>query len=354
MVPPEEIEAEQPATLPADFSEWDSGEYAAVQASRVNGSDAALRATAVSSVRATPRIPEAPATIQQAHVSMSTSALITANAEAEELFKPVRSKDGNPEGLEDRDLGKGGRKVRMALFAVGLLLLILIALGYFKLRSRADMARQPTVSKPAPPNLPQTGAMNLPAAPQLPKPAAGNAPTLTPAAAKPQQVALGAQSEVMSEQLTAPSRIPSDLGGGAEKGTPPSAGFGSVGVENLGGSSGSMAGSVFGKPAVLSEKKVVLGKVRLSAGVAGGLLLQKTPPVYPSIARTAHVAGTVVIQATISKAGLIESPHIVSGPIMLRQAALDAVRNWRYRPYLLNGEPAEVETTVNIVFTLDD
>lgn len=351
MVPPEEIEAEQPATLPADFSEWDSGEHAAVQTSSVSGFDVALSAGAVPRTHDTAHIPEAPVTNQRANVSKST--LVAANKEAEH-FKPVQSEDRNLEGRKDRNLGSGRRKVRMALLAIGLLLLILIALGYFKLRSRADTARQPVAMNPAPANPAPAKTLNVPAAPELPKPAAGNASTLTPAAAKPQQVELGAQSEVMSQQLTAPSRIPSDFKGAAEKGTPPSAGFGAAGVENLGGSGGGVAGSVFGRPAAPGGRVVVLGKVRLSAGVAGGLLQKKTPPVYPSIARAAHVAGTVVIQATISKAGVVESPHVVSGPVMLRQAALDAVRNWRYRPYLLNGEPVEVETTVNIVFTLGD
>jgi protein TonB len=58
------------------------------------------------------------------------------------------------------------------------------------------------------------------------------------------------------------------------------------------------------------------------------------------------------LQATISKAGGIENLRVVSGPPMLQQAALDAVRSWRYKPYLLNGDPVEVETTVNVVFNL--
>jgi protein TonB len=60
----------------------------------------------------------------------------------------------------------------------------------------------------------------------------------------------------------------------------------------------------------------------------------------------------VVLQATISKTGSIENLHIVSGPAMLQQAAMQAVRSWRYRPYLLNNEPVEVETTVNVIFSL--
>ena len=61
----------------------------------------------------------------------------------------------------------------------------------------------------------------------------------------------------------------------------------------------------------------------------------------------------MVLQATISKIGTIENLRAAGGPAMLQQAALDAVKTWRYRPYLLNGQPVEVETTVNVVFTLD-
>jgi protein TonB len=93
-------------------------------------------------------------------------------------------------------------------------------------------------------------------------------------------------------------------------------------------------------------------KVNISGGVAQGLLLQKTQPSYPPIAKAARVSGTVVLQATISKTGTITNLRVLSGPEMLRQAALDAVRSWRYRPYLLNNEPVEVDTTVNVIFTL--
>jgi protein TonB len=82
------------------------------------------------------------------------------------------------------------------------------------------------------------------------------------------------------------------------------------------------------------------------------MLLQKTPPIYPPIAKAARVSGTVVLQAKISKSGQIEDLHVVTGPAMLQQAAIDAVKTWRYRPYLLNNDPVEVETTVNVIFTL--
>jgi periplasmic protein TonB len=94
------------------------------------------------------------------------------------------------------------------------------------------------------------------------------------------------------------------------------------------------------------------GPVHVSSGVMAGTLIFKSTPVYPQIAKAAGVAGTVVLLATISKNGSIENLRVASGPAMLQQAAIDAVKTWRYRPYLLNGQPVEVETTVNVVFTL--
>jgi periplasmic protein TonB len=78
------------------------------------------------------------------------------------------------------------------------------------------------------------------------------------------------------------------------------------------------------------------------------MLVKKTTPVYPAIAKAARISGTVVLQATISKKGTIVDLRVVSGPPILQQAAIDAVKKWQYRPYLVNGEPAEVETTVAI------
>jgi len=91
----------------------------------------------------------------------------------------------------------------------------------------------------------------------------------------------------------------------------------------------------------------------VSSGVMQGMLIDKIIPVYPAIARAIHASGTVVLQATISRTGTIENLRVMSGPQMLRQAALDAVKQWLYRPYMLNGQPVEVETTVEVDFTLD-
>jgi protein TonB len=119
-----------------------------------------------------------------------------------------------------------------------------------------------------------------------------------------------------------------------------------------GGDNSGVIGSLFGNGSTPKVLATPPKKVNISAGVAVGLLIEKTQPIYPPIAKAARVSGTVVLQVTISKTGEVETLRIVSGPAMLQQAALDAVKNWRYRPYLLNNEPVEVETTVNVIFTL--
>jgi protein TonB len=93
-------------------------------------------------------------------------------------------------------------------------------------------------------------------------------------------------------------------------------------------------------------------RVIISGGVTEGLLVFRTTPVYPAIAKAAGVSGTIVLAATISKSGSIENLRVLSGPAMLRNSATDAVKNWRYRPYLLNNQPVEVETTINVVFSM--
>ena len=96
----------------------------------------------------------------------------------------------------------------------------------------------------------------------------------------------------------------------------------------------------------------VKAPLHISSSVEAGLLLQKTLPVYPPIAKAMGAQGTVVLAATISRAGTIQNLHVVEGPSVLRDAALDAVKTWRYRPYLLDGQPVEVETTINVIFNM--
>jgi len=97
---------------------------------------------------------------------------------------------------------------------------------------------------------------------------------------------------------------------------------------------------------------VVPQRVRISQGVTKGLLVHRVEPIYPTLARAARVQGEVVLSAIIDGNGQITNLQLVSGHPMLVPAAFAAVREWRYKPYLLNGQPVEVETTITVIFSL--
>jgi len=92
--------------------------------------------------------------------------------------------------------------------------------------------------------------------------------------------------------------------------------------------------------------------VRISQGVTKGLLIHRVEPTYPMLAKQARVQGEVVLTAIINVNGEIQNLQLVSGHPMLVPEAISAVKQWRYKPYLLNGQPVEVETTITVIFSL--
>jgi TonB family protein len=94
--------------------------------------------------------------------------------------------------------------------------------------------------------------------------------------------------------------------------------------------------------------------IRVSPGVMAGQAITQPQPVYPAEAKAAHIQGTVTLHAIISRDGSVEKLAIVSGPKELVRSAIDAVSQWKYKPYLLNGQPVEVETTINVNYSLPD
>lgn len=157
--------------------------------------------------------------------------------------------------------------------------------------------------------------------------------------------------------LSLPGKIPSHISMHPEEQAAPDD---IVGLDHASGDSNSnVLKNLFGDgsgpaPHVVETKPPATktSTLRISAGVAQGHLLTPISPVYPAIARAARIQGTVVIEATISKAGDVIHAHAISGPPMLIQAALTAIEQARYQPYKLSGEPVEVETIINVQFTL--
>jgi protein TonB len=111
---------------------------------------------------------------------------------------------------------------------------------------------------------------------------------------------------------------------------------------------GSVPGAVFNG----GSKMKVVAPSAISAGVAEGMLIHKTEPIYPKFARDNHIGGTVVLKAKITKSGTLQDLQLISGPKILGAAAMDAARNWRYKPYMLNNQPVEVDTSISVVFSL--
>jgi periplasmic protein TonB len=245
-------------------------------------------------------------------------------------------------------------KVIVALSAgAASVILLLLFLGFALGRG----SRSTSGARPAPQSFPMPAPIATPSSSvdtAKPSPAAPlNADPAPPASGADSAQAPSAedpappqvQSQMMNDQLHAPAQITTQMKSKAMQDAPPAA-FDTAGL------GGSPVGNVLGEPAAPRVQAAPPRVVNVSAGVAVGLLIKSTPPVYPQIAKAARVAGTVVLAASISKTGAIENLRVVSGQPMLRQSALDAVRTWRYKPYKVNNQPAEIETTINVVFSL--
>jgi protein TonB len=155
---------------------------------------------------------------------------------------------------------------------------------------------------------------------------------------------------VTPQRMVAPTMIPKKVEVIKDEAPDVNAGVeGGVGVP--GGVPGGVLGGIIGG-APPPPPRPTQTRIRVGGNVAAAKLTHQVQPIYPQIAKTAHVQGTVLLHAIIAKDGTIQELQYVSGPPLLMKAAMDAVHEWRYSPTLLNGEPVEVDTTIQVVFTL--
>lgn len=334
---PENFAAEKPM---ADFAEWDAA----------NLRHAPLPVP-TKRTEARPRpslVPERKRTEPTSH----TSALDTPAVPIErppvsvDLFRSssVQSKSEPDEAAEKQ----GANWVKWILIAAGPLVLALVLLVVFTRPSSQKPAAAPVREASVPvqdesPSQPVVTPETKPAA----KPQAGSpvakiaAPSAipTPVTTDPAPVS----SDDMAAQLQAPTRIAGQIKKTAPVEEPPPSAPAPVGL----GDNSTVPGAVFGS---LGKAKATPHVVTISAGVADGMILHKTPPVYPKFAQEAHITGKVMLRATITKQGTIEGVQVISGPKILAPAAVEAVKTWKYRPYSLDNQPVSVETNITVVF----
>ncbi len=262
-----------------------------------------------------------------------------------QLFSPK-----NTEVLEEPKTAKKKWMIVAPVSAGSVLLLIICMIPLFhhgaKAASKQSIQPPPATTETQPEtNAPKPSAKgqsteNKPQATTGSQQTTNDQPTNNENAVKPGE----AQTQMMNGQLAAPTTIPKQVA----VNEPAPASFSTAGADGLGGNSTNPSLFKGRTQTVMNASKPLV----ISSGVATGMLTRKTEPLYPTIAKAARVSGTVVLHAIISKTGAITDLQVVSGPPMLRTAALDAVRSWHYKPYQLNNQPTEVETTVNVIFTL--
>ncbi|MGI9103027.1 MAG: energy transducer TonB [Terriglobales bacterium] len=182
-------------------------------------------------------------------------------------------------------------------------------------------------------------------------------PPPPPPAAAPVKVVQKVISEMDQGQLRTPTKIPEKVQMIKEEETPPpTSGIAGVvgGVPGgvPGGQMGGVIGGIISSTPVAVPKVATPQRVRVSQGVSQGLLIHQVKPTYPALAKSARIQGDVVLQAVIGKDGSIQNLKLVSGHPMLAPYAIDAVKQWRYKPYFLNGEPVEVDTQITVKFSL--
>jgi len=245
------------------------------------------------------------------------------------MFDEMVVSSPNPKGTN-----KWWTVIVSSAFQVGFLaILILIPLIYTEALPKTMMATMLTAPPPPPP------------------------PPPPPAIA--QVVHIKPQAHLMDAgKLVAPKVIPREVKIIKEDAEPDMASVGMTGGVPggvAGGSMGGVLGGVIGGMggAPPPPRPHQSGPLRVGGNVQAARIINRVQPIYPPLARQTRISGTVRLHAIIGKDGTIQSLEVMNGHPLLQQAALDAVRQWRYQPTLLNGEPVDVDTTIDVIFSLN-
>ena len=350
---PAPAETRQPANEHDDFAAWDKANLRPATPIPITKSpDQRPRPSLVPDRRKSesiPRItPDIPRVTPEVEETPTPAPPVERPPVSVELFRSATFEQDSERSEASEK--QGAKLVKWILIGAGPVVLGLVLLIVFT-RSSGSTPAAPAVSAKEVPVVP--AEPKVAPGSQLIVNATGKTATAVPAAAKPSPaVQANAPEEetkqtqvspdAMAQQLVAPTRIAGAIKRSASE-EPPPTGPAPVSLDE----GSAVAGSVFGSSAKVKAAPHV---VPISAGVADGMIIRKTAPVYPRFAQEAHITGKVVLKATITKQGTIEGVQVMSGPKILTPSAADAVKSWKYRPYLLDGQPVSVETTITVVF----
>jgi protein TonB len=330
-------------SVPSEFAAWDAA----------NLRRAPLPPTPDKRTESRPRpalVPERRKTEAQPRTGPSLETATVSTIErppvAVELFRSSFHAESEPDEAAEK---RGANWVKWILIAAGPVVLGLVLLVVFTRPSAPKPVVTTIPVKETPPAPEQNQASliaNQPVEKATQKPVAGTPPAKlvpTPADTTAPTEPVTVSPDAMAQQLVAPKRIAGSIKKTAQADEQPPTAPAAVSMDDNGG----VSGAVFGSG---SKARVAPNVVAISAGVADGMILRKTTPIYPKFAQDAHITGKVVLKATITRQGTIEGVQVLSGPKILAPAAVDAVKTWKYKPYMLDNQPVSVETDITIVF----
>src|SRR6266853_2800897 len=311
-------------------------------------------------------------------------------AESMPLFGSLGAGDAPSfSGIGDADSGASGGSKKLLLIAAAVL--AVAAVGYF---GYGKIDKGGVVQAPQTTNVPyesaQTTAAPVPALPVADSTSAASTSTTLPSATSPSATLPSTHSPSTPARASSPSKAAAPKTSGASAAEkPPSATANASGIQvaaaeptikapdhapvhvksSIGANRNQKLSEEIAPPppstvasasdnrlsglmasAPSSLPKPSLATIKVSQGVSQGLLIKRVQPKYPQSALAVHTQGAVQIEATINKEGNVVNPKVLHGDQILAHAAVEAVRQWRYKPYYLDGEPVEIQTEITITF----
>jgi TonB family protein len=266
--------------------------------------------------------------------------------------------------LAARMKGEEGQPYRMAA-AGAVLLVLIVAFGWMISRGRNSnsgnhVPRSVQAASAVPSAMAATAETTLTVTPSttterggrelikvgLPKPKAGSASDVAAGSV----VRRAATEEVTSRNAQVAAITPVSAGSGAASAPPAAEDLQAPDLNTVASAEASSAG--LPKTLLASQPRLPSNELRTSQGITGGTLTHRVSPTYPSQARIQRIEGTVVLEAMVSEDGNVRDVKVSSGPAVLASAAKQAVEQWRYQPFQLNGKPVAMGTSIRIIFKL--